>query len=137
MVVLDSSTIIQYLRGDDRVQRYIEGRDPWLTSVICVAEVIDGRLGRGGTDVIGVRREFDDVRALTLNETITLEATRMQDRLVSAGTRLATVDLLVAATARSTVDELVVADGDFDTQPLTEAVRVTDLAHSTGSSSAS
>lgn len=104
MAFLDSSVIIGYLRGDSVVREYVSRRTPVLTSVVCVYEVVDGRLGSGTTDVTSVRREFDGVRALELNETITLEAGRIQDRLVGSGERLATIDLLVAATARSTGD---------------------------------
>lgn len=35
---------------------------------------------------------------------------------------------MIAATARSTGDEYVVADGDFDVSPLTEHMPVTNLA---------
>ncbi|GAA0209746.1 PIN domain-containing protein [Halobaculum roseum] len=127
MVFLDSSTIIQYLRGDETVRDYIDGREPWWTSTICVYEVINGRLGRGQTDVMGVREEFGGVQALELNESIALEAARLQDELVSDGSRLATADILVAATARTTGDELVVADADFQTAPLQDVMTVTNL----------
>lgn len=51
----------------------------------------------------------------------------MQDRLMDDGERMATRDLLVAATARSTGDELVVADDDFDTDRLAGMMDVTNL----------
>jgi predicted nucleic acid-binding protein len=127
MAFLDTSTIIQYLRGDETVRQYIDGREPWLTSTICVFEVINGRLGRGSTDVMEVRREFSGVQTLDLNESIALEASRLQDELVDDGTRLATVDILIAATARTTGDELVVADSDFETEPLQNVMAVTNL----------
>lgn len=133
MAVLDTSAIIQYLRGDERVRQYIENREPWLTSAVCVSEVVDGRVGHRRTDVIDVRREFDDVHTLDLNETIALEAGRLQAQLEGEGNRLATIDLLVAATARSTGDELVVADEDFDTPVLTDVLSVTNLHGDAGS----
>ena len=43
------------------------------------------------------------------------------------GDRLATADMLIAATARSTGDELVVADSDFRTGVLQEHMTVTNL----------
>ena len=51
----------------------------------------------------------------------------MQDQLMDDGERMAARDLLIAATARSTGDELIVADGDFETQLLTDLVDVTNL----------
>jgi len=127
MTFLDTSTIIQYLRGDDSVRAYIEGREPWLTSTICVFEVINGRLGSGDTDIVGVRQDFAGVQALDPNESIAIEAARLQDELIDDGERLATADLLIAATARSTGDELVVADGDFETEALEDVMQVTNL----------
>lgn len=126
MAFLDSSTIIQYLKGDEAVREYLDGREPWWTSTVCVYEVINGRLGDGTTDVMEVRQEFGGVQTLELNESIALEAARLQD-LVSDGDRLATVDVLVAATARTTGNELLVADGDFETEVLRDVMTVTNL----------
>lgn len=58
MTFLDTSVIIQYLGGDPDVRDYIEGREPWLTSTICVFEVLNGRLGSGDTDVVDARQDF-------------------------------------------------------------------------------
>jgi len=127
MTFLDTSTIVQYLSGDERVRAYIEGREPWLTSTICVFEVINGRLGSGETDIVAVRQDFAGVQALDLNESIAIEAARLQDELIDGGERLATADLLIAATARSTGDELVVADDDFETDTLEAVMQVTNL----------
>jgi len=124
---LDTSVIIQYLGGDRTVRDYIDGREPWLTSTICVFEVLNGRLGSGETDVVDARQDFGGVRALELNETIAIEAARLQDDLVDGGNRLSTVDVLIAATARSTGDELVVADSDFETAELADVMTVTNL----------
>lgn len=127
MAFLDTSTIIQYLRGDETVRNYILGKEPWWTSTICVYEVINGRLGTGTTDVTQVRQEFSGVQTLELNEPIALEAARLQSELVDSGDRLATVDVLIAATARTTGDELIVADSDFETDLLQDVMTVTNL----------
>ena len=127
MVFLDSSTIIRYLAGNEAAQEYLDGREPWLTSSICVYEVINGRLGTGSTDIMRIRQEFAGAQTLELNESIALEAARLQDELVSDGDRLATADILIAATARSTGDELVVADSDFETDILADVMTVTNL----------
>ncbi|MFB6194445.1 MAG: PIN domain-containing protein [Halobaculum sp.] len=124
MVFLDSSAIIEYQIGNERVQEYLTGREPWWTSPLCVYEVVAGRLGGSGTDVQAVRNEFGGVRVVDLNETIALEAARLQDELLADGNRLATADALIAATARSTGDELVVADDDFQTSVLADLMAV-------------
>jgi predicted nucleic acid-binding protein len=46
---------------------------------------------------------------------------------MSDGVRLSTPDALIAATARSTGAELVVADGDFETDVLDSSLTVTNL----------
>jgi predicted nucleic acid-binding protein len=125
---LDSSVIIDMLEGIPDVVEYVEDRgQPYLTSSVCVFEVIDGEVGSESTDIVAVRQEFGGVRALDLNEQIALEAGRMQDQLMDDGERMAARDLLIAATARSTGDELIIADGDFETQLLTDLMDVTNL----------
>jgi predicted nucleic acid-binding protein len=125
---LDTSAIVEYQRGTEDVVDYLEQGRPWYTSPICVYEFINGRLGAGSTDVFSVRQAFSDVQALELNEPIALEAARLQDQILDDGNRLATADMLIAATARSTGDELVVADRDFETEALEGVMDVTNLA---------
>jgi len=125
---LDSSVVVDMLEGVPEVVEAVEERgQPYLTSSLCVFEVVNGRVGSGETDVAGVRQQFGGVRSLDLNEQIALEAARMQDGLMDGGERMAARDLLVAATARSTGDELIVSDGDFETGLLTEMMDVTNL----------
>lgn len=130
MTFLDSSVIIDMLAGVPEVVEAVEDRgQPYLTSSLCVFEVVDGKVGSGETDVVGVRQQFGGVRALELNEQIALEAARIQDGLMGDGERMAARDLLVAATAKSTGDELVVSDSDFETGLLTGMMDVTNLPH--------
>ena len=111
----------------DVVEAVEERGQPYLTSSLCVFEVLDGTVGSGKTDVVEVRQQFGGVRALDLNEQIALEAARMQDTLMNDGQRMAARDLLIAATAKSTGDELIVADRDFETNYLTEIMDITNL----------
>ena len=67
------------------------------------------------------------MQTLNLNEPIAVEAARLQDEIMTDGDRLATADMLIAATARSTGDELVVADSDFETGVLQNVMQVTNL----------
>lgn len=124
---LDTSAIIEYQAGEDDVVEYLDQGKPWHTSTICVYEYSNGRLGTGSTDVFLVREEIGDVQAHPPTEPIALEAARLQDEILDEGNRLATTDMLIAATARSTGDELVVADSDFQTGPLDGHLDVTNL----------
>lgn len=128
MTFLDSSVIIDMLEGVSEVVKYVEDRSqPYLTSSVCVFEVVNGRVGSGETDVVGVRQEFGGVHSIDLNEQIALEAARLQDQLMDDGERMAARDLLIAATARSTGSELIAADTDFETRLLTDLMDVTNL----------
>jgi hypothetical protein len=129
MTFLDSSVIIDMLQGVDSTVEFVEDQsEPYLTSSICVFEVVQGRLGSGSTDVVAARQSFGGVRALDLTETVALEAARLQDQLLEDGQRMGARDLLIAATARSTGDHLVVADDDFDTDALASRMQVTNLS---------
>jgi predicted nucleic acid-binding protein len=123
---LDSSAIIDLLHGFDAVTEYVDTTGPLLTSTVCVVEVLDGKLGAGSTDVVAARSDFGGVQSIELTETIALEAARLQDDPVDDGNRLAGRDLMVAATARSTGDEFVVTDDDFQTDVLEGYLAVTN-----------
>ena len=127
MTFLDSSTIIEYLRDTQSVIEYLDTREPWWTSTICVFEVLNGLAGSPNFDPIEERQKFSGVQALEFNEQLALEAARLQDESISDGSELSHRDAMIAATARSTGDEYVVADSDFETEPLEDVMVVTNL----------
>jgi predicted nucleic acid-binding protein len=127
MTFLDSSTIIEYLRDNQTVIDYLDKREPWWTSTICVFEVLNGPAGMPNFDPREERQRFSGVQALEFNEQLALEAARLQDASIKDGTELSHRDAMIAATARSTGDEYVVADSDFQTEPLQDAMEVTNL----------
>lgn len=70
--------------GVDETVAYVESQDgPYLTSAICVYEVLAGTLGRDETDVREERQRFGGVRALEFNEQLALEAAQLQDELLA------------------------------------------------------
>ena len=127
MTFLDSSTIIEYLRDTQSVIEYLDTREPWWTSTICVFEVLNGPAGSPNFDPIEERQKFSGVQAHEFNEQLALEAARLQDESISDGSELSHRDAMIAATARSTGDEYVVADSDFETEPLEDVMVVTNL----------
>ena len=130
MTFLDSSTIIEYLRDNRAVINYLDTREPWWTPTICVFEVLNGPAGVPGFESIEERQKFGGVRALEFNEQLALEAARLQDTAVKDGSEPSHRDAMIAATARSTGDEYVVADSDFETEPLEEVMEITNLEQS-------
>ena len=127
MTFLDGSTIIEYLRDNTAVKEYLDERESWWTSTICVFEVLNGPAGSPNFDPIEERQTFSGVQALEFNEQLALEAARLQDESISDGSELSHRDAMIAATARSTGDEYVVADSDFETEPLEDVMVVTNL----------
>ena len=128
MTFLDSSVIIDLLEGVDDTVGFIRSRDDQLlTSSICVYEVLDGVLGSGSTDIVAERQRFDGVRTIEFTDDLAVEAARLQEELLADGERMAARDCIVAATARSTGDHLVVADSDFQTDVLESKIGVTNL----------
>lgn len=130
MTFLDSSAIIDYLDGVDDVIRYIdeETEPPYFTSTMCIYEVTMGEVHtQGSSDVQGERAKFDWVNSLSLTEQIAMDAARLQHQLKQTGELTSARDILIAATARSTGDRLVVADADFETEPLEAHMAVTNL----------
>lgn len=117
--------IVDLLEGrTETVEIVGEAPEPYLTSTLCVYEVIEGKLGSGSTDVAAARDDFGGITALDLTEGVALEAARLRDELLAAGERMSARDALIAATARSTGDRFFVADDDFGTPVLSEVVDI-------------
>ncbi|MFB6178790.1 MAG: PIN domain-containing protein [Halorientalis sp.] len=131
MTFLDSSVIIDYLDNVAPVVEFVDDQPTLLTSSICVYEVLVGEVfSSGPTDIHGTREDFGRVASLDFNESIALEAVQLQQQLQNRGETMPARDLFIAATARSTGDELVVADADFQTEQLEELLTVTNLRDS-------
>jgi predicted nucleic acid-binding protein len=127
MLFLDTSAILSYKRGADGVVSYLDANEPWFTSAICVYEFVEGAMWQDGVTAHVARQSIGGVQSVELSETVALEAARMQNELRSDGEEMPVRDLLIAATARSTGSELVVADSDFETGHLTDLLTVTNL----------
>lgn len=128
MTFLDSSVIIDLLEGIDETVDFVQSQGkPYLTSSICVYEVLEGPLGSGTTDVVAERQRFGGVHAIEFTDDLAVEAAKLQDELLDEGARMSPRDLMIAATARSTGDHLVVADSDFQTGPIESKIDVTNL----------
>jgi predicted nucleic acid-binding protein len=128
MLFLDSSTLIAYSNDVTEVVEYVDDEGRLFTASICVYEVVEGEMCATGKSAHVVRQGFGGVQSVDLNETIAMEAARIQNELRGDGAEMAVRDLLIAATARSTGAELVVADSDFETEHLTDLMTVTNLA---------
>jgi len=128
MTFLDTSVIVDMLEGVSETVEFVQSEnEPLLTSSICVFEVLDGALGSGVTDIAAERQRFGGVRAIEFTDDLAVEAAQLQDELLADGERMAARDCMIAATARSTGDHLVVADSDFQVAALESKLDVTNL----------
>jgi predicted nucleic acid-binding protein len=127
MLFLDTSTILSYKRDERDTVAYLDGNTPWFTSTICIYEFVNGAMWRDDISAHVARQSIGGVRSIDLSETVAMEAARIQNDLRSDGDEMAVRDLLIAATARSTGAELVVADSDFETEHLQDVMVVTNL----------
>lgn len=127
MLFLDTSAILAYKRDESDAVSYLDGNEPWFTSTICIYEFVNGAMWRDDISAHVARQSIGGVRSLDLSETVAMEAARIQNELRRGGDEMSVRDLLIAATARSTGAELVVADGDFETEYLTDLMTVTNL----------
>ena len=127
MLFLDTSAILAYKREGEDAVSYLEGNEPWFTSSVCVYEFVTGAMWRDDISAHVARQSIGGVQSVDLSETVAMEAARIQNTLRRDGDEMAVRDLLVAATARSTGAELVVADSDFETEQLRDLMTVTNL----------
>jgi len=127
MLFLDTSAILSYKREEQAAVSHLEANKPWFTSTICVYEFVNGAMWRDDISAHVARQSIGGVRSIDLSETVALEAARIQTELRRDGDEMSTRDLLIAATARSTGAELVVADSDFETELLHDLLNVTNL----------
>jgi predicted nucleic acid-binding protein len=127
MLFLDTSAILAYKREEDNAVSSLEGDEPWFTSAVCIYEFVSGAMWRDDISAHVARQSIGGVRSVDLSETVAMEAARMQNKLRRDGDEMAVRDLLIAATARSTGAELVVADSDFETEHLRDLMTVTNL----------
>ncbi len=129
MVFLDSSVIIDYLDGDEAVVDTVDDcTPPLVTSAICLYEVLAGAVfSPGETDLEATRHAIARVDIVDFDETIAIEAARLQDRLLERGEPLSPRDLFVAATARTVGEPLLVSDRDFDTAGLAELLSIEQI----------
>jgi predicted nucleic acid-binding protein len=128
MLFLDTSTILSYKREESGVVSYLDANKPWFTSTVCIYEFVNGAMWEDGITAHIARQSIGGVQSIELSETVVLEAARIHNELRHDGEEISVRDLLIAATARSTGAELVVADSDFETEHLQNRMTVTNLA---------
>ena len=125
---LDSSVIIDYLDGDEKVVEFVARQSVLRTASICTYEVLAGEVfTEGESDIQGARNSFRGVTAVPFTEDCAVEAATMQNELLETGDPMSPRDLFVAATARVHGAPLAVSDSDFETDVLSALLSIERL----------
>ncbi len=116
-VFLDSSAIISYLKGDEKVREVIESADEVFTSSICAFETLVGesyariKKFRSGNEASAF---LEGTVIVPFNEKDAELAAEAQAKLVAKGTTQNAIDVLIAASAARSNIEIVTKDRDYD-----------------------
>jgi len=123
LIVLDTSFIIDYFRGNTRSFEIISDSDV-ATTVIAYHEIFSGIKHRKGKNEEKVyRRFFSDIRILDFDLRASQESSEIMARLLSIGKAVNVLDVLIAGIAIANGAEKIVSrDRDF-----LEISRVTEL----------
>jgi predicted nucleic acid-binding protein len=111
--VVDSSGWIEYLSGGGNAaffRKPLEGDEPVLVPTLCLFEVYRHMLRHiGGEEALEVVAAMRGGVVVALDDRLALEAAEL-----SVGTKLASADSIILATARAHDAELWTQDSDFD-----------------------
>lgn len=127
MTLYDSSVLIEYLDDADEVVSYVDehSTERSVAPPLVLFEVYQGEVFKSG------RADFDAVDDalawLTIVDAsvgVARAAAELQDELRHTGDPLAARDAFIAGAAKAHDETLVVADGDFDVEGLTDVLDV-------------
>ena len=118
-IFLDSSAIIDFLKGDKKAIDAIQNATDVYTSALCAYEILLGEAyaeskGRPG-HYSRARRFFDSISTLPFTSTDALCAAGIVSALLRKGKRVSEMDSLIASQALLTNAIIVTRDAHFDT----------------------
>lgn len=112
MAILDSSVIIELLRGNEKVIRDVEKLNERLnTTLINFYEVVRGVKGKKREKVINF---FKEMNLYPLDLDASMRAIRIYDELKSKGIMINELDILIASISIVRDEILVTLDHDFE-----------------------
>jgi predicted nucleic acid-binding protein len=103
MKVLDTTFLIDFLRGDKKTLKIVEGKEHLLTTQINMYEVIRGIfLGNSpSSDLLKATEMFENIRVLQLDNNGTIKAAEIFADLTKKGKMIADNDCITAGIALS------------------------------------
>ncbi len=114
MIVLDTSVLIDYFKGENRSFDIIENSDA-VTTVITYHEILSGiKHKKARKEEIFFRRFFSDIKVLDFDLKASEESSEIMSRLLNIGKIVNTLDVLIAGIAVTNgADKIVSRDKDF------------------------
>ena len=103
MKLLDTTFLIDILKGKPETTAILHGQDPLLTTQINMYEIITGLFFKNlpPSKILQVRELFEDVRVLPLDERAIVKAAEICAELMKKGEMIEDCDCLIAGIALS------------------------------------
>lgn len=116
MIALDTSFLVDYLRGVDATEAFIEDRElpVYYVPAISLFEVFRDAAWADTETVERVAAAIGWVEVLPFDEGAVEEAAQIHAELLTAGTPINAADVMIAGVCRHHGATLVTRDGDFD-----------------------
>lgn len=121
MICLDSSFLVDYLRGKDYTETFLEDIDAdvrLLVPTVVLHELYTGAL-RGPTDrsIADVRHALGDTEIVGFDADAAAESAEIRATLADRGDLINPLDMLIAGVARHTDATVVAVDRDYSRVP--------------------
>ena len=114
--LLDSSAIIELLRGNLKVMEIIEEADVVTTSVLCAYEILTGEMYREGRSILQeVSELIGELNPIPFLLDDLIKASEICSTLMVKGRMVNTTDILISAQAIRRDLTVITKDKDFKT----------------------
>jgi predicted nucleic acid-binding protein len=121
MHCLDSTFCIDFARGlpaaKAKVAELEKARERLSIPAPALTEFLTGAFSQGGKRLLSALEFVSHLETLEVSESIALDAARLGGECIQRGDAVATIDLLIAATARHYGAILLSRDSDFSRIP--------------------
>ncbi len=124
MIVLDTSFLIDYLRGVKATYDLVDEEDDLAVTTITYHEIMVGlKRRRGKKEERFFRRFFSEIKILPFDVKAAEESSSIAARLVAVGKEINALDVLIAGIAIANgAEKIITRDQDFE-----EIAKVSDI----------
>jgi tRNA(fMet)-specific endonuclease VapC len=122
MKVLDSTFLIDLLRGKKEALKYVEKEEMLLTTQINVYEILKGLHAQDVSEekYLRVKEMFENIRVLQFDDNASLRAAEISSNLIKKGLTVADCDCMIAGVALSKGAKIIVTRNVADFSKIKE-----------------